>query len=39
VTCAIDNLVKGTSGQALQCANIVHGMEETAGLDMPVPVL
>lgn len=39
VTCAIDNLVKGTSGQALQCANIVLGMEETAGLDLPVPVL
>jgi len=39
VTCAIDNLVKGTSGQALQCANIVLGYEETAGLGLPAPVL
>lgn len=31
--CAIDNLVKGTSGQAIQCANIALGLEETAGLD------
>ncbi len=39
VTCAIDNLVKGTSGQAIQCANIALGLSETAGLDLPVPVL
>jgi N-acetyl-gamma-glutamyl-phosphate reductase len=39
VTCAIDNLVKGTSGQAIQCANIVLGIDETAGLDLFVPVL
>jgi len=39
VTCAIDNLVKGTSGQALQCANIALGLEETAGLGLPAPVL
>jgi len=32
VIAAIDNLVKGASGQALQCANIVLGLEETAGL-------
>ncbi len=32
VLAAIDNLVKGASGQALQCANIVLGLEETAGL-------
>ena len=30
--CAIDNLVKGASGQAVQCANVVFGFEETAGL-------
>jgi len=39
VTCAIDNLVKGTAGQAVQCANIVLGLEETAGLTCPVPVV
>lgn len=39
VTCAIDNLVKGTSGQAVQCANIVLGLDETAGLTAPVPVV
>jgi N-acetyl-gamma-glutamyl-phosphate reductase len=39
VTCAIDNLVKGTAGQAVQCANIVLGYDETAGLDQPVPVV
>jgi len=37
--CAIDNLVKGTSGQAIQCANIALGYEEMAGLDMPLPVV
>ena len=30
--CAIDNLVKGASGQAIQCANLALGLEETAGL-------
>ncbi len=39
VTCAIDNLVKGTSGQAVQCANIVLGLPETTGLDLPVPII
>ena len=39
VSCAIDNLVKGTSGQAVQCANIILGMSETTGLDAPVPVI
>ena len=29
---ALDNLVKGASGQALQCANILTGLDETAGL-------
>ncbi|MEX2100751.1 MAG: N-acetyl-gamma-glutamyl-phosphate reductase [Acidimicrobiia bacterium] len=29
---ALDNLVKGASGQALQCANVVLGLPETSGL-------
>lgn len=37
--CAIDNLVKGTAGQAVQCANLVHGHDETAGLLVPAPVV
>jgi N-acetyl-gamma-glutamyl-phosphate reductase len=32
VICAIDNLVKGASGQAVQCANAVLGLDETTGL-------
>ena len=32
VLAALDNLVKGASGQAVQCANILLGLEETAGL-------
>lgn len=39
VTCAIDNLVKGTSGQAVQCANLMLDLPETTGLDHPVPVV
>jgi N-acetyl-gamma-glutamyl-phosphate reductase len=39
VACAIDNLVKGTSGQAVQCANISLGLSEKTGLDFPVPVV
>lgn len=39
VSCAIDNLVKGAAGQAVQCANLVFGFEETAGLDHPNPVV
>jgi N-acetyl-gamma-glutamyl-phosphate reductase len=34
---AIDNLVKGASGQAVQNFNIMYGFEETLGLDL-VPV-
>jgi N-acetyl-gamma-glutamyl-phosphate reductase len=30
--CAIDNLVKGASGQAVQCANLARGLDEAAGL-------
>jgi N-acetyl-gamma-glutamyl-phosphate reductase len=33
-----DNLVKGASGQAVQCMNILFGLEETSGLSH-VPVL
>lgn len=29
---AIDNLTKGTSGQAVQCMNLMRGYDETAGL-------
>jgi LysW-gamma-L-alpha-aminoadipyl-6-phosphate/LysW-L-glutamyl-5-phosphate reductase len=30
---AIDNLGKGAAGSAVQCLNIMHGWEETAGLE------
>lgn len=30
--CAIDNLGKGAAGQAVQCANLMMGLPETAGL-------
>ena len=39
VACAIDNLVKGSGGQAIQCANIALGFAETAGLDLVGPVV
>ena len=29
--CALDNLVKGAAGQAVQCANLLCGLDETAG--------
>lgn len=32
VLCALDNLVKGASGQAVQCANAVLGLPEDTGL-------
>ncbi|MGI5924007.1 MAG: N-acetyl-gamma-glutamyl-phosphate reductase [Lentisphaeria bacterium] len=32
VSSAIDNLTKGASGQAIQCMNIMYGLDETAGL-------
>ncbi len=32
VLCALDNLGKGASGQALQCANALAGLPETTGL-------
>ena len=34
VLSAIDNLVKGASGQAIQCANLALGLDETLGLPM-----
>ena len=33
VMSTIDNLVKGASGQALQCMNIMFGLQETRGLE------
>jgi len=33
VMSAIDNLVKGTAGHAIQCLNIAQGWEETLGLE------
>jgi N-acetyl-gamma-glutamyl-phosphate reductase len=35
VTCAIDNLVKGAAGQAVQAMNLALGLPETAGLEFP----
>ena len=34
VVSAIDNLVKGASGQAVQNMNLAFGLDETAGLNM-----
>ena len=31
--CAIDNLMKGASGSAVQCMNLMMGWDETLGLD------
>jgi len=33
--CAIDNLMKGAAGSALQCMNLMLGFEETLGLEFP----
>jgi N-acetyl-gamma-glutamyl-phosphate/LysW-gamma-L-alpha-aminoadipyl-6-phosphate reductase len=33
--CAIDNLMKGAAGTALQCANLMCGWDETTGLEFP----
>jgi N-acetyl-gamma-glutamyl-phosphate reductase len=32
ITSAIDNLLKGAAGQAVQNANLMLGLDETAGL-------
>jgi N-acetyl-gamma-glutamyl-phosphate/LysW-gamma-L-alpha-aminoadipyl-6-phosphate reductase len=34
VVSAIDNLMKGAAGTAVQCANLMIGLEETSGLNM-----
>ncbi|MBI9043271.1 MAG: N-acetyl-gamma-glutamyl-phosphate reductase [Anaerolineaceae bacterium] len=33
--CAIDNLMKGASGSAVQSMNLMFGLEETMGLEFP----
>jgi N-acetyl-gamma-glutamyl-phosphate/LysW-gamma-L-alpha-aminoadipyl-6-phosphate reductase len=33
--CAIDNLMKGAAGSAVQCLNVMMGWEETLGLEFP----
>ena len=35
VISVIDNLVKGQAGNAVQCANLMLGFEETTGLNVP----
>jgi N-acetyl-gamma-glutamyl-phosphate/LysW-gamma-L-alpha-aminoadipyl-6-phosphate reductase len=35
VISAIDNLMKGAAGQAVQAMNLMHGFEETAALNFP----
>lgn len=32
---AIDNLLKGAAGTAVQCLNVMHGFEEKTGLEFP----
>ena len=34
VVCAIDNLLKGTAGQAIQNANLMFGLPETTALEL-----
>lgn len=38
-SCAIDNLMKGAAGQAVQCANLVYGLPEDAGLVSLLPTV
>jgi N-acetyl-gamma-glutamyl-phosphate/LysW-gamma-L-alpha-aminoadipyl-6-phosphate reductase len=33
--CAIDNLMKGASGTAVQCMNVMLGLDEATALDFP----
>lgn len=35
ICCAIDNMVKGAAGQAIQAANIALGLHQNQGLDFP----
>lgn len=37
VVSAIDNMVKGAAGQAIQNMNLVFGLQETTGLMMIPP--
>ena len=39
ITCAIDNLVRGAAGQAVQNANLLCGLDEFSGLDTPMPIV
>jgi N-acetyl-gamma-glutamylphosphate reductase len=36
VTAALDNLVKGASGQGVECFNIAFGFDRTTALEGPV---
>jgi N-acetyl-gamma-glutamyl-phosphate reductase len=36
VTAALDNLVKGASGQGVECFNIAFGFDRTTALEIPV---
>ncbi|RRR69310.1 MAG: N-acetyl-gamma-glutamyl-phosphate reductase [Candidatus Viridilinea halotolerans] len=33
--CALDNLMKGAAGSAVQCMNLMCGLDETLGLEFP----
>ncbi|TFF98628.1 MAG: N-acetyl-gamma-glutamyl-phosphate reductase [Promethearchaeota archaeon] len=35
VLCTLDNLIKGTAGNAVQCMNIMYDFPETMGLEFP----
>lgn len=34
VVSALDNLIKGAAGQAIQCANLMYGLPEACGLPL-----
>ena len=36
ITCALDNLMKGASGQGVECFNLAFGFERTAGLEAAI---
>ena len=36
VTAALDNLVKGASGQGIECFNLVFGFDRSQGLEVPL---
>ena len=35
---AIDNLVKGASGNAIECMNIIFDLDQTLGLKQMIPL-